>query len=50
MNIDVEETDIKNQMELCKLQASEFYNSKKETGAYLFKMFPKKHLFTVKPV
>ena len=37
-NIGVEETDIKDQMEL---QASEFDKLKKETGADLFKMFLK---------
>ena len=41
MSIDVEETDIKYQMELCELQASKFYKSKKETGADLFNIFPK---------
>jgi len=39
MNIDVEKIDIKDQMEVCELQASEFYKSKKETGADLFKIF-----------
>jgi len=37
----VEETHIKYQIELCELQAREFYKSKKETDADLFKMFPK---------
>ena len=32
-------------MELCELLASEFYKSKKETGADLFKMFPKEKTF-----
>lgn len=38
--IDVEETDIKYQMELCELQADEFFKSRLETGVNLFKMFP----------
>ena len=39
MNIGVEETDTKDQMGLCELQASEFYKSKKETNEDLFKIF-----------
>ena len=42
MNIDVEETGIKDQTELRELQSSKFYKSNKETGANLYKMFLKK--------
>ena len=35
MKIDLDETDTKYQMELCEVQASKFYQLKKETSAYL---------------
>jgi len=43
VNIDVVETDIKYQMELCQLQAIESYKSKKETGAGYSKCFKEKN-------
>ena len=36
MNIDVKETDIKDQMGLCEMQDSEFYKSKKEIYSKIF--------------
>lgn len=41
MSINVEDTDIQYHMDLCELQADQFFLSRKENGIEFFKLLPK---------